>query len=167
MLAGEYRGPEFLHHLYPNKNNFSTRKKGQVKIVGRKKITLTSSRQQQKQRDQTPLVLREKILRQLAEIASTHRSLPRRVSFVSCVLVETPQEEQNLFERSQKHVLTPRLYQRNPHSFQIPRVHCHEQRFLASHQQRWLAQIHLHLQAVEEEKKESSGSVDRKSELLQ
>ena len=27
LLAGEYRGPEVLHHLYPNKNNFSTRKK--------------------------------------------------------------------------------------------------------------------------------------------
>ena len=108
--------------------------RNQVNIVGRKKNKLTSLRRRQKQRGQTPLVLHEKILRQLVEIAWTRRNLLHRVFFFFCVSLEKPQEERSLYRRSQRRVLIPRFYQMNPHFFQILRVHCRELKPLASHQ---------------------------------
>jgi hypothetical protein len=89
-------------------------------------------------------------------------SLLHRRLFSSCVCPEKRQEEEKQSEQSQSVDLIPILCQRNPHFFEILRVHSQERRFLASRREQRLAHPLHHLQAAEGERKESGGSAGKK-----
>jgi hypothetical protein len=131
LLVWKRRGLDALHHRYQYKKYFSIWKRSQVKLARERKINLRAYDGGRSEGVELRLFFMRRF--SLAAGWDSFNAPESSVLFLLRFSGEA-EEERNLFVRSQRHALTPKFYQMNPHSFQILRIHCHELKFLASQQ---------------------------------